>query len=46
MKYDDVNASFMNALDKHATVRKKTLRGYNVPFMNKTLSKAFYIDTN
>ena len=41
MKYDEFNECFMNALDKHAPMKKKTLRGNNAPFMNKTLTKAF-----
>ena len=38
MTYDDFKASFINALEKHAPVKKKTLRGNNATFMNKTLS--------
>ena len=38
LKYDDFKASFINALDKHAPVKKKTLRGNNATFMNKTIS--------
>ena len=41
MKYDEFKECFMNALDKHAPIKKKTLRGNNAPFMNKTLTKAF-----
>ena len=40
IKYDDLKECFMNALDKHAPIKKKTLRGNNAPFMNKTLTKA------
>ena len=41
MKCDDFMASFMNALDKHAPVKKKTLRGNNAPFMYKPI-QSFY----
>ena len=31
----------MHLLNKHAPMKKKSIRGNNAPFMNKTLSKAF-----
>ena len=41
MKYEDFKNIFMDALDVHAPLKKKTVRGNNAPFMNKALSKAF-----
>ena len=31
----------MEVLDKHAPSKRKVIRGYNAPFMDKHLSKAF-----
>ena len=39
--YDQFKIIFMATLDWHAPQKKKTIRGNNAPFMNKTLSKAF-----
>ena len=39
--YDSFKEIFMNILNKHALMKGKLIRGNNVPFMNKTLSKAF-----
>ena len=41
IKYDDFKECFMNVLETHAPSKKKSIRGNNAPFMNKTLSKAF-----
>ena len=41
INYDDFKMCFMNVLEVHAPSKKKTIRGNNAPFMNKTLSKAF-----
>ena len=43
MKYEDFKNIFLDTLDVHAPLKKKTLRGNNSPFMNKTLSKAFML---
>ena len=42
MDYDDFKQAFMTILNKHAPIKKKFIRGNNVPFMNKTLSQAFH----
>ena len=39
MSYEDFHKIFMSALDSHAPMKKKTLRGNNAPFMTKALSK-------
>ena len=41
MGYDEFKNVFMNTLNLHAPMRKKTVRGNNAPFMNHTLSQAF-----
>ena len=39
--YEKFKDTFMQSLNKHASMKEKTIRGNNAPFMNKTLSKAF-----
>ena len=39
--YDDFKKVFIEVLNQHAPMKKKLIRGNNVPFMNRTLSKAF-----
>ena len=41
MKYDNFKSIFIDVLNHHAPLKKKTVRANNAPFMNKTLSKAF-----
>ena len=41
LNYDEFKEIFMHLLNKHAPMKKKSIRGNNAPFMNKTLSKAF-----
>ena len=41
MTIDQFNDIFKTTLNWHAPMKKKTIRGNNAPFMNKTLSKAF-----
>ena len=41
MTYDSFKETFINLLNKHAPMKEKFIRGNQVPFMNKTLSKAF-----
>ena len=41
MAYNNFKDLFLNVRNEHAPMKKKTLRGNNAPFMNKTLSKAF-----
>ena len=41
ISYDDFKETFMNALEKYAPLKKKTIRGNTAPCMNKPLSKAF-----
>ena len=41
ISYDDFKETFMNAFEKYAPLKEKTIRGNTSPFMNKTLSKAF-----
>ena len=43
MTYDEFKNVFMDALNNHAPIKEKIIRGNNAPFMNKTLSKAFMI---
>ena len=38
--YDDLEASFVNTLNKHAPIKNKILRANNKPFINQTLRKA------
>lgn len=38
--YEDFSSVFKRVADKHAPLKKKTVRGNNAPFMNKELSKA------
>ena len=40
MKYDDFKQIFMNVPNRHASMKEKTIRGNNAPFMNKDLTKA------
>ena len=41
MTIDQFNVMFKATINWHAPMKKKTIRGNNAPFMNKTLSKAF-----
>ena len=41
MSYDDFKEIFMRVFNLYAPMKKKTVRGNNAPFMNKSLSKAF-----
>ena len=41
LNVEDFNNMFITALDIHAPIKKKVVRGNNAPFMNKTLSKEF-----
>ena len=45
MNYDNFKEIFMRVLERHAPLKTKMVRGNNVPFMNKTLSKAFMYRT-
>ena len=40
MSCDDFKTIFMDTLDKHAPMKKKTVRGNQAPFMSQGLSKA------
>ena len=39
-KYKTFEENFLMVLNKHAPLKKKTIRGNNVPYMTKTLRKA------
>ena len=39
-KYKTFEEIFLMVLNKHAPLKKKTIRGNNVPYMTKTLRKA------
>ena len=41
MTYEEFRNTFLETLNAYAPIKKKTVRGNNAPFMNKTLSKAF-----
>ena len=41
MGYDEFKKVFIRVLNLNAPMKKKYIRGNNVPFMNRTLSKAF-----
>ena len=38
--YSDFESVFIETLNKHAPIKKKTIRANHVPYMNKTLRKA------
>ena len=38
--YNTFAEKFCNAINKHATLKNKTIRGNDAPFMNKELAKA------
>ena len=40
MNYDEFKNIFIKALNRHAPIKEKKIRGNNAPFMNKTLSKS------
>ena len=39
-EYKTFEEIFLMVLNKHATLKKKTIRGNNAPYMTKTLRKA------
>ena len=44
--YTDLSVKFRKVVDKHAPLKKKFLKGNNVPFMNRNLKKAIYVRKN
>ena len=46
MSYEDFHEIFTRVLDRHAPIKTKKVRGNNVPFMTKAISKEICIDQN
>ena len=40
--YNELVNKFRHIVDKHAPIKRKTLRGNHAPFMNRELRKAIY----
>ena len=45
-EYDDFEKEYLEVLDKHAPIKKKTVRANQVPYMSKTLRKAIMRRSN
>ena len=45
-EYDDFEKAYLEVLDKHAPIKKKTVRANQVPYMSKTLRKAIMRRSN
>ena len=43
--YDTITNNFLKVVNKHAPLKKKTIRGNDAPFMNKEFRKAIYTRT-
>ena len=42
VNYKSVTENFLETIDKHAHMKKKFIRGNQVPFMNRDFQKAIY----
>ena len=45
VNYKPITENFVEAIDKHAPLKKKLVRGNQVPFMNRDFQKAIYTRT-
>ena len=45
VNYKSVTENFMEAIDKHAPLKKKFVRGNQAPFMNRVFQKGIYTRT-
>ena len=45
VNYKSITENFLEAIDKHAPLKKKYVRGNQVPFMNRDFQKAIYTRT-
>ena len=43
--YNTITNNFLKVVNKHAPLKKKTIRGNDAPFMNKEFRKAIYTQT-
>ena len=45
VNYKSITENFLEAIDKHAPLKKKFVRGNQAPFMNREFQKAIYTRT-
>ena len=45
VNYRSITGNFLEAIDKHAPLKKKLVRDNQAPFMNRDFQKAIYIRT-
>ena len=45
VNYKSITENFLEAIDKHAPLKKKLVRGNQAPFMNRDFQKAIYTRT-
>ena len=45
VNYKSITESFLEAIGKHAPLKKKFVRGNQAPFMNREFQKAIYTRT-
>ena len=45
VNYKSITENFLEAIDKHAPLKKKLVKGNQAPFMNRDFQKAIYTTT-
>ena len=46
VNYKSITENFLEAIDKHAPLKKKLVRGNQAPFMKRDFQKVIYTRTN